>query len=149
MFTPVLPYYRYLGPMSIESYRRNGWLWNRREIDDRTMDLYDFCNRENRPFVLIWQPRRYCSIEASTSTLGDLDDLNTPDPQLFLGAMHWIEKAACAALARSSARANAKACHIDATSITIKGLEETDAKHLAGEIVTVLSDPANYMGSVF
>lgn len=139
MSTPVHRY-RHLGPMSIEGYRHIGWLWNRRELDDRTMDLYDFCNRVNRPFVLVWQPRRYCQIEASTNTLGDLDDLNTPDPQLLLGAIHRIRKAARAALARSSARASAKACHVDATCVTIKGLEEADAKALASEIVAVMSD---------
>lgn len=111
-----------LSELSQRTYLRMHYGWSKREFTDFTSDLYNFCYEARVPFILLIQPRRFCTLELAMEPVGF--QMTLPD-QVQIGK--WVEEA----LKRSPAPKRAKFVHIAPSGAMVRGLEPDDARQLA------------------
>lgn len=103
-----------------EAYFRQHYLWTKSAMTDRTIDAWEFCYRHRMPYLLIIQPRTYCTLEIDVRPAGG--EMTLP---MYQQLRAWAYQAL------EGSRARRKEVNITPRGGTVTGLEPTRAKELA------------------
>ena len=132
--------YRHVPSAMVGTAASRGYLITKRPYSDMTADYHNECWRRRQASVIVIQPRRYCEIEFSTSTMSN-DCLSGPYPNKQ--TREAIQEASERAIATS--KATRKSCELIRDQGVIHGLCLEDATEFAAQLFSLLSNPDAYL----
>ena len=122
---------RSLPPFYQNTYLELGYAWVKSEANDYCRQLYEFCCVRHLPFVLITQPRRFCTLEVSLLPVGA-----TLSDAARATLKEWVQDAMDA----SNAAVRDGVGHVDDTGVFVSSLELEHARELAKRVWGFLVD---------